>query len=92
MVRVLLLDTEAFAHAGQSNSIHGTSPELPYGSLPNGADGRDYFIQRTVIKHDHVLDRQMAWQDRLSQTFAQAAMGKAHTDPGLLSGSLPRTP
>lgn len=90
MVRVLLLDTEAFAHAGQSNSIHGTSPELPYGSLPQGLMGD--IISFNVIKHDHVLDRQMAWQDRLSQTFAQAAMGKAHTDPSLLSGSLPRTP
>lgn len=89
---MLLLDTEVFAHAGQSNSIHGTSPELPYESLPTGTEGRHYFIQRTVIKHEHVLDRQMAWQDRLSQTFEQAAMGKALTDPGLLSGSLPRTP
>lgn len=29
---------------------------------PTGADGRHYFIQWTVIKHDHVPDRQMAWQ------------------------------
>lgn len=39
MVRVLLLDTEVFVPAGQSNSMHGTSPEISCGSLPPGLKG-----------------------------------------------------
>lgn len=91
MARVPPLDTEIFAHAGQRNSFVGPALKSR-GASPTRADGSHYFIQRTCIRHDHVPDRQMAWQGCLSQTFAEAAVGKVHTDPGLLCGNVPRTP